>query len=499
MAPFPEEENMTIKRLEVALRKSDFKLLKEGAYKLHEKYHQHHRFQYLDSLENILNEVQQNYAIPSDIKDILIPTIQDILSNSKEESQNRVSSLTSLSYGVNSTAATSEQQENAEIQNFTVKEDTIQKEEYIKPFQEFTPIKPIETVFNNVEQKTDTSEETEDKEAKLIVESYNQTPNEDFDTGAPLMPQQNIFEKIEPIGLDENSVSKEQEEDIKEEQVEFLQNNKEIPEQTSSAEVKPLYFTEETDDIEFNDIKEQKTITLFFDQPFSGEKNKNITKYQDLIKNRNDFSLRELISLINEIKLQADTNVSELQTIIEQLKSTNHKINIITNSQSANFIDLFNQSDVAYSIFESNSDKRINLLPIFGLTNLYKCIECNNEYLETNEKINSFILQCPKCKSAMFPDLYSPKGKINLDYYNSAIVEFANSNIWLLLHPSITEKFSIDMIKSTAKVSSKLKEVYILDKDINSRETYKKIFEDINPEIKVVSDISAIEDFLNNI
>ena len=103
MAPFPEEEIMTIKRLEVALRKSDFKLLKEGTYKLHEKYHQHHHFQYLDLLKDILNDVQLNYAVPSDIKDILIPTIQDILSNNQEETQNRISSLTSLSYGTNQT------------------------------------------------------------------------------------------------------------------------------------------------------------------------------------------------------------------------------------------------------------------------------------------------------------------------------------------------------------------------------------------------------------
>ena len=34
MAPFPETEIMTIKRLEVALRKMDLKLLKDGAYKL---------------------------------------------------------------------------------------------------------------------------------------------------------------------------------------------------------------------------------------------------------------------------------------------------------------------------------------------------------------------------------------------------------------------------------------------------------------------------------
>ena len=110
MAPFPEDEIMTIKRLEVALKKSDFKLLKEGAYKLHEKYHSHYHFEYLDLLKIILDEVEANYAVPPDIKDILIPTIKDILSQDNEQT-NRISSLTSLSYGVHNNSNNSPQVE----------------------------------------------------------------------------------------------------------------------------------------------------------------------------------------------------------------------------------------------------------------------------------------------------------------------------------------------------------------------------------------------------
>ena len=79
MTPFPEAEIMTIKRLEVALRKMDYKLLKDGAYKLHEKFHGGYKFEYLNLLEEILLEVSENPQVPSDIKDILCPTIEDIL------------------------------------------------------------------------------------------------------------------------------------------------------------------------------------------------------------------------------------------------------------------------------------------------------------------------------------------------------------------------------------------------------------------------------------
>ena len=69
--PFPETEIMTIKRLEVALRKMDLKLLKDGAYKLHEKYHSGYKFEYLDLLKDILSQTSNNTSIPEDIRDIL--------------------------------------------------------------------------------------------------------------------------------------------------------------------------------------------------------------------------------------------------------------------------------------------------------------------------------------------------------------------------------------------------------------------------------------------
>ena len=86
MAPFPESESMTIKRLEVALRKKDMHLLKDGAYKLHEKFHTGHRFEFLLELKQILDYVKNN-DIPQEIKDILCPTIEEIINvkNTQQE------------------------------------------------------------------------------------------------------------------------------------------------------------------------------------------------------------------------------------------------------------------------------------------------------------------------------------------------------------------------------------------------------------------------------
>lgn len=555
MAPFPEDEIMTIKRLEVALKKSDFKLLKEGAYKLHEKYHSHHHFEYPDLLQIILDEVEANYAVPPEIKDILIPTIKDILNQDNQPGQ-KVSSLTSLSYGINSSFEEKQTEiKKPEFEKIERPKETEQpQEEFIKPFQEFTPIKPVETVQEEP-QKIDEPEIFEIPEENFepntnlssFAQTYDVEPTEDIVTGDPVMIQQNFFDKtveqpslqafgqptqpteeltapseepietveevIEPINnepieylssVENNSFEAFEQQEQKEEIYTPREIEQPIEEIKENYEEKVL-MPQEPEVYAGNEACEaapgvkQKSVAIFFGQDSSGEKVKNITKYRELIHRQKDFSLDEIIGLINEIKTQADTNVSELQIFLEKLKPTEHHINLITNSQSANLIDLFKQSEITYSVFNFSEDKRINLLSLLGLTNLYKCKECDSEYLDSSEKISPFILQCPKCKGAMLPDLYTTKGEINLDYYNSSVIALANSDIWLLVHPSLNEKLTLNMLRSALKVSSKVEEIYIVEKDINIRETYKKLFEDINPNIKINNSLNVIEDFFSSI
>lgn len=552
MAPFPEDEIMTIKRLEVALRKSDFKLLKEGAYKLHEKYHSHHHFEYTDLLEEILQGIENNYVVPPDIKDILVPTIKDILANNnknyQDNQQNRVSSLTSLSYGINPSVQYN-QTGTEEIKSNNPTDSTKQEESqgYIKPFQEFSLVQPIDMITDTSEQPQQTKP---DDSLFSSAEEYNPQPLEDIVTGVPLMQQQNIFENThqdseEPVEFltpkeefkqEEQFVDnivepqKEEKETEQFEEINLEQNNNsinyykqnELQENTIQNEAQEEVFEEtaestfgQTETInenqqeevieEVEEIEEEitepvkKSILIFLGQDSSNEKIKNIEKYKSFINNKLEVSIYEITNLINEIKIQADTNVSELRMLLEKLKITNHDINLLTNSQSANLIDLFVQNDTTYSIFNPSDDKRVNALPFLGLTNMYKCLECGEKYVDTNEKINSFALQCPKCKGAMLPDLYTTNGEINMDYYNSSIIALANSDTWFLIHPPLDEKLTLNMIRSAAKVSSRVKEIYILDKDINTRETYKKLFEDINSEIKVNTNLSVIEDFFSSI
>ena len=100
----------------------------------------------------------------------------------------------------------------------------------------------------------------------------------------------------------------------------------------------------------------------------------------------------------------------------------------------------------------------------------------------------------------MYPEFYATadNSAINLKYYNDALVELANSPVWLLIHPSFCDKVSFGLIESALKVSN-VKEVYILDKDFNARETYRNLVLKNKPEANVYIQGNVLEDFFNNV
>ncbi len=440
MAPFPETEIMTIKRLEVALRKMDFKLLKDGAYKLHEKYHGGFKFQYLDLLKEIFLEVSNNDSIPTEIKDILNPTIEDILSSQgidtdtstspfDSANQNRVSSLTSLSYSTE------------QANNFP--------EQKINAFEAFSPKTQETTVnsYSNSSVSTEPFKEFSSPSQQYIAQ--NQPPQEN---------SQNV-------DLDNN------------------QNQNEMAESKNIVETKT------------------KTIAIYYGQDNSTDKTKNIIKYKKLVfdDENTHSSINEVMSLLCEINTQSDTNVSELKNLFEQLKSTIHKLNLITNVSSKNLISLFEENNLSYTFLNNSETAQTKLIPLFGLSNLFVCKECNEKYLNKENNISSLVFECPKCKKPMFPELYvnNGKGEINFEYYNEAFIQLASSDVWFIVHPSFNEKIVTELLSSALKLNNKIKEIFILDKDINIRENFRNLFLAINSELKVNTQITALEDFLN--
>ncbi len=541
MAPFPEAEIMTIKRLEVALRKMDYKLLKDGAYKLHEKFHSGHKFEYIDLLKDIFWEVTENEQIPSDVKDILCPTIEDILIESgvdlahdayEREEENRVSSLTSLSYST-STQQTQQLPQEYQYQPQQELQDEMQEQivnEYIEE------VNNIEAGIRqeNIEREGRSnafdafgSQKNEQTQARYFTNSpfsaepfkeFNHSPISIEPTLPPYEPTQATFEPLyrepsEEITQAPSETYYQEEPTYVVEEINY-QEPSEVVSEISYQEPSEVYsetiYQEPTEVVEqvseqvFEQVSEtveeekiKPAMAVFYGQDSSEDKINNINELREAILK--EASAKRVMELISQTTLQADTNVIELQGVLEQLKNKNYEnVNLITNSQSAMFSQLFSASDITYDLFEED-DCNINFQPLYGLSNLFVCADCGEKYLDTKVGIKPLVLQCPKCKKTMYPDFYAPAEdtKVNLEYYNSALVSLANSEVWLLIHPSFNDKTSSDLIESAFRVSKAVKEVYILDKDINTRETYKYIFSKINPDVKVNIHPSALEDYLN--
>ena len=475
MTPFPEAEIMTIKRLEVALRKMDYKLLKDGAYKLHEKFHGGHRFEYLDLLKEMFVEISNNPAVPEDVKGILIPTIEDILSQEgitadtttspyEALNSNQVSNLSHLAYS-------------ASLQQ----EEVHQAEESskINAFNAFGS-KPHDYSSNNPPQRIFTAQSP--FSAQPFKEFSNTPLNSTTAPEVALKPTQDDFEynsnelhSIKEDGSNETLKSQE-----------VIAETEEIKE-----EINPEANEQENQNVPLKN----KTIAIYFGQDSSVEKNKNILKLRDIILNidSENVNISDLFRLIAEIKTQANANVLELQGILEQLRNKGKKAKLITNSQSSQFSELFR-------ICEDDYELKKDFLPLCGLSNLYACSNCEETHLLKEEKdINSIVLECPKCKHPMYPELYSTslKHNFNFDYYNEALLNMAKTNVWVLIHPSLNEKLTFSLIKMAFQLNNEIEEIFILDKDINTREVYKNVFNELKPEVKVNTQISALEDFFN--
>lgn len=444
MAPFPETEIMTIKRLEVAIRKQDFKLLKDGAYKLHEKYHSGFRFEYIDLLKEILCDVQNSSSIPGDIKDILIPTIEDILENSNsydeneaEQTQNRVSSLTSLSY--------------------KPKNDDAKK----AAFEAF------------IAPRTQDAPELQVQMQTAIQSPFSAQPFKEFSTPKVVSTTNISYEQQnnEPV-----QIQPEMQNEVINQQVEQVQNEQ-----------------EET-------VEPQKTanvVSIFYGE--NSSVSENIIKYREFLKNgKND--LNEFLDLSAQINSQINTDTLELKSFVEQFISRNEKLNLVTASKSSMLVDVLNKAGVSCSLFNSSQDKKVNLVPFFGLSNLFKCSVCGYEHLNIEQETNSLVVKCPKCNKPMFANLYSAKDssfEINLEYYNSAIVSLVESDVWFIFHQSLNEKVTLDLLKVALKISN-VSKIFILDNDINAKETLKQVLLEQKVDVEINTQITAVENFFNS-
>ena len=506
MAPFPEAEIMTIKRLEVALRKMDFKLLKDGAYKLHEKYHSGHKFEYLDLLRDIMIEISNNPSVPEDIKNILCSTIEDILAqdnfiqndsisysdNNYQEKQ--VSTLTSLSYNIPQEESTISKEEMAIITDEPIETDyNIEKKdfEFVEENKEFQQESKINAFDAFSPQKTQFNQTQEQPQRFFTQSPFSAEPFKEFNHPTQISTTIEEVETMQtstPLSIEPTSAP-------------IYIDTPTQPIQQEITQTPTQIQYQETEIIA--QAQDKKSIAILYCQDNSNEKIKNILKLREIISSSREktASIDDLMALISEITTQANTNVIELQGILKQINSKGSKTALVTNSQSEMLTELLDSLELKYDLYKNNEEDKMNLIPLYGLSNLFYCSECGQTHLDKSSEVKPLVLECPQCKNPMYVDFWAPieNAHLNLEYYNKGLINLANSKVWLVIHPSFADKTTSKLIESALRISSNVEEIYVLDKDINTRENYKNFISKIKENVKVNAHNNTLEEFFNAI
>ena len=149
-----------------------------------------------------------------------------------------------------------------------------------------------------------------------------------------------------------------------------------------------------------------------------------------------------------------------------------------------NFLDKYLDEDIDWNIAPSSAhESNLDLV----------------NKIAHDDNINPYVIQCPKCKHPMLPNVSSMETKMNLDFYNNSIINLASSDAWLILYPSAAESSMLDMMKSALSLNKNVENIYICDKDINTKENYKNTFNQINEKVNVNIEINVMEEFLKSV
>ena len=480
MAPFPESEDMTIKRLMVALRKNDLQLLKMGTYKLHEKFHTGHEFELTDDLRRIL-EIVEEKQYPPEISDILCSTIKDILSKKAIQQISRENQILPPDSG--KTTMPENLQPGVQPQNDDIKE-LAQMINSNQPVQEQilnndtqVEIKPVQVQLPESNQiRFNTSN-------PAYSNSYYRTIGQpqSIPPASQIQQTQNI-QPVQPQQI--NNAQPIQQANIQQPIQQTMQTAYSAPKSESLEKIEDnsvkniaVFYDDFKNDIDFSNVKEYKNnLNLLF------SKNQNGQDYN---------ILKQISSLTNLL----DTNTSDVDKIISMLTTSKGRVSFISASQSQNISKIFVEKNIDFDIpfVKKAQDKNtcVDLIPMVGATNIFVCSNCNARTLKTDFNTRTLSVQCPHCDNAAFPDIYAVNSynpDCNPVFWHRAFAALIKSQIWSLVNPPLYEnKEIIFYFIKTAYEASKPSKIYILSKENDKKEFYKQMFTSANENCTIKS------------
>ena len=493
MAPFPESEDMTIKRLMVALRKNDHQLLKMGTYKLHEKFHTGHDFELIDDLRQILDTMEQK-QYPPEISDILCSTIRDILSKKAVQSLNPVlpsnSGKNVMPQALQPGGAQNDMQELAQMINSSEGAD-------IKGFEEIKPVHAASSINQDVERQSsyqapqNVPENTYYKAAQPSVQTV-QMQNQAPQVQAPVQMQPQTVQQAVSYTQPVQQIPQPQPQVVQ--NVQYVgQAGQQVQPKEEEYAVKNIavFYDDFKNDIDFANVKDYKNHLNFL---FS----KN--------QNGQDYNILKQISSLTHL---LDTDTSDVDKVISMLTTSKGKVSFITASQSQNISKIFYEKNIDFDIpfvkKAQNKDAAFDLIPMNGSTNIFVCSNCNMRTLKTDFNTRTLSVQCPHCDGAAFPDIYAVNSynpDCNPVFWHRAFSALVKSQIWILINPPLDENKEIifDFIK-TAYDASRPSKIYILSKENDKKEFYRQMFMSVNDKCTVKFNFSdqdkLCEEFIN--
>ena len=497
MAPFPEAEDMTIKRLYVALKRDDMQLLQMGAHKLHEKYHSGYKFELLDDLRQILSYVEDQ-QIPNDIKELLTKTINNILENKEPDNSfyNDIENNDSTNNKNENISSTTEQ-----LQDFKPKEDNNKNELDSNNTNELE--NNASALFSNEEVQENLIGISQ-PQAQLSNPApasfpYREETDENFQQDSLSDSINTTLENEKPVIFTPKDA--------------VINMVNKIDETPISPSVEPKE-TEEQQASLFKIIPEKeltlKNVAVFYDDkaPFIDYlKNKSYRIELDSIAINKEATP---INDVSVVKNTVDILTDEYSEILKMLSTIKGDVYFVTTSKSENILKKFAELNIDFDIPNVNTKdsegKKVHLLPLFGLSNIFYCPSCGRREAVVAADNKILTIQCHECNQIMYPDLYEALNfESNASPYNflSAINAMTNAETWILINPPLESSRALtSMFLKTAFSASKPKKVYILSKETTKKEYYKQMFMEMNSTVEVKSDFitedSLCEEFINS-
>ncbi len=238
-----------------------------------------------------------------------------------------------------------------------------------------------------------------------------------------------------------------------------------------------------------------QSIALFYDDPHPVADFVKIKRYRDklntlFLSNEKNIDY-DFLKEISQINNAVDTQVSGIDKILSMMKSSKFKTSLITSSQSQNILrtlyekkvdfELASTKNLQYDFSQDNSG--LDFIPLLGLSNMYICPSCNFKTFSRDFSVKTVCIQCSNCENIAFPDLYplNPENPLcNPIFWQKGLSAFINSKVWFIINPPLDENKEIifDFLK-TAATSSRPEEIYILSKENDKKDIYKKMFEQV--------------------